>query len=320
MVRELIIDPELERCLPPLPEIQYQKLKASIEKKYDPAKPIVLWKERPNTIVDGHHRYRACMDTGQEPTTLEESFATLEDAVLYALQRQIEQRNLTTAQMILITEQMMSIEEKRKLDAEAKANSGARTDLSAASSDRLSKEVARKIAEKAQTSAREVYRVQKIKKEGTPELLSLVESGEVCADYADRFVKRIPDKSDQKAVINSGGQEAVFEHVRQQRKEDEAKRAAQKEAAELERFKNFNRAVAQKSSEACRKIDAAYAAIGDGCFLPNVKELWCKDCQWGFDVFLPTPSDPCCPYCKGSNIEKRDPEWNPRIPTKECYQ
>ncbi len=40
-------------------------------------------------------------------------------------------------------EQMMSIEEKRKLDAEAKANSGARTDLSAASSDRLSKEVAR---------------------------------------------------------------------------------------------------------------------------------------------------------------------------------
>jgi len=119
---DLKIEPELEQCLPPLPEIQYQKLKASIEKKYDPAKPIVLWAERPRTIVDGHHRYRACQETGQEPTTVEESFASLEDAVLYALQRQMEQRNLSAGQLVMIQQQMMSIEDQKRLREEAKEN------------------------------------------------------------------------------------------------------------------------------------------------------------------------------------------------------
>lgn len=221
--------------MPPLPEMQYQKLLASIKKKYDPAKPIVLWKERPNTIVDGHHRYRACQDAGREPTTIEESFASLDEAVLYALQRQIEQRNLTTAQMILITEQMMSIEEKRKMEADAKnatspgINQYTKRSTDEASDDHLSKEVARKVAEKAQASTREVYRVHKIQNEGAPELVSLVESGEVCSDYADRFVKMIPDKSSQKAVIESGGQKAVLDHARQHRNEEKAKRIAKKD-------------------------------------------------------------------------------------------
>jgi hypothetical protein len=120
MGTELKIDPELEKCLPPLPEVQYQKLRASIEKKYDPAKPIVLWKERPNTIVDGHHRYKICQELGIEPPTVTESFESLDAAILYTLQRQVEQRNLTAGQLVSVYEKMLSIEDKQRLEQEAK--------------------------------------------------------------------------------------------------------------------------------------------------------------------------------------------------------
>ena len=94
-MKEYKINPDLEKCLPPLSDIEFTKLKLSIETQgYDEAKPIVLWKEFPDTIVDGHHRYKICRELGIEPVYIVKSFDSLDKAILYTLQRQIEQRNL----------------------------------------------------------------------------------------------------------------------------------------------------------------------------------------------------------------------------------
>lgn len=326
MVRELIIDPELEKCLPPLPEMRFQQLRARIEEKYDPAKPIVLWKERPNTIVDGHHRYKICQELGVEPTTIEESFASLDDALLYTLQRQVEQRNLTDAQIVIVTEQMMSISERQRLVKEAKEsaiesvgrdNKGvfkSIAPLSEHNSDNgLSREVAQRIADKAGSSARTVYQVHAVQNKGVPEIVKMVESGEIGSGYANDFVQQTP-KEKQSEIIKSGGLPAVKEIVRSIRTERAANATAQKEAEERRKFQEFNQKVAQKTAEAHHTIDLIMDASGGGCLMPNMAELWCSDCQWGFDVFLPMPSAKShCPYCRGENITKRESSWNPRL-------
>jgi ParB-like chromosome segregation protein Spo0J len=324
MGTELKIDPELEKCLPPLPEVQYQKLRASIEKKYDPAKPIVLWKERPNTIVDGHHRYKICQELGIEPPTVVESFESLDAAILYTLQRQVEQRNLTAGQLVSVYEKMLSIEDKQRLETEAKAallsnksrdENGVFKPIapeSASDSDAgLSREVAQRIAEKAGTNARTVYQVHAVQNKGVPEIVKMVESGEIGSGYANDFVQNIP-KEKQAEIIKSGGMEAVKDVARNIRAEREEKARKERESEELKKFNEFNKTVAEKTVDVQRKMAKVFAASGGGCLMPNLSELWCDDCRWGFDVYLPVPSDPCCPYCAGTNVTKRDPEWNSR--------
>lgn len=318
MGTELKIDPELEKCLPPLPEVQYQKLRASIEKKYDPAKPIVLWKERPNTIVDGHHRYKICQELGIEPPTVTESFESLDAAILYTLQRQVEQRNLTAGQLVSVYEKMLSIEDKQRLEQEAKEGQianlmqGNERPVSEHDADTgLSREVAQRIAEKAGTNARTVYQVHAVQNKGVPEIVKMVESGEIGSGYANDFVQNVP-KEKQAEIIKSGGMEAVKDVARNIRADREEKARKERESEELKKFNEFNKTVAEKTVDVQRKMAKVFAASGGGCLMPNLSELWCDDCRWGFDVYLPVPSDPCCPYCLGNNVTKRDPEWNSR--------
>ena len=130
-MKEYKINPELEKCLPPLSGMEFENLKTSIQTQgYDEAKPIVLWKEYPDTIVDGHHRYKICREFGVEPSYVVKSFESLDKAILYTLHRQTEQRNLSAAQLVEIAEQMIPLEEKIKLEEEAREHRGARTDLS----------------------------------------------------------------------------------------------------------------------------------------------------------------------------------------------
>ena len=45
---------------------------------------------------------------------------------------------------------------------------------------------------------------------------------------------------------------------------------------------------------------------------PSAIELWCNDCEWGFDVYPNTKIESTfCPYCKGDNLDKREENWEP---------
>ena len=216
-MKEYKINPELEKCLPPLSDMEFEKLKTSIQTQgYDEAKPIVLWKEYPDTIVDGHHRYKICRELGIEPSYVVKSFESLDKAILYTLHRQTEQRNLSAAQLVEIAEQMIPLEEKIKMEEEARAHQGARTDLSDPKSPMLeSKKIAVKIAEKAGVSPRTVYRVHNVKEKGASEVKELMSKGELSAKAADDFVRIVPSKEEQTKIVENGGVEAIKQTVSQ---------------------------------------------------------------------------------------------------------
>jgi len=51
--------------------------------------------------ADYHHRYKACMELGVEPVTVEHPFESLDEAILYALEHQDNRRNQTETQKAL---------------------------------------------------------------------------------------------------------------------------------------------------------------------------------------------------------------------------
>ncbi len=227
-MKEYKINPELEKCLPPLSGMEFEKLKTSIQTQgYDEAKPIVLWKEYPDTIVDGHHRYKICRELGIEPSYVVKSFESLDKAILYTLHRQTEQRNLSAAQLVEIAEQMIPLEEKIKMEEEAKAAQKATqtqdpatgkfapVSLPGIPTGETTKKVAVKIAEKAGVSPATVYRVHAVHKNGAPEVKELMSKGELSAKAADDFVRIVPSKEEQTKIVENGGVEAIKQTVSQ---------------------------------------------------------------------------------------------------------
>lgn len=217
-MKDYKINPELEKCLPPLSDIEFEKLKNSIRTQgYDEAKPIVLWKEYPDTIVDGHHRYKICREFGVEPSYVVKSFESLDKAILYTLHRQTEQRNLSAAQLVEIAEQMIPLEEKIKMEQEAREAQIRKpiNSVAAPESPTESKRVAIKIAEKAGVSPRTVYRVHNVKEKGASKVIELMSKGELAAKAADDFVCIVPSKEEQTKIVENGGVEAIKQTVSQ---------------------------------------------------------------------------------------------------------
>ena len=322
---EYKIDPELEKCLPPLAEDKYQLLKLSISKGYDPAKPMVLWKERPGTIVDGHHRYRACLELGVEPITIEEPFESLDMAVLYTLHRQTEQRDLTAAQKIMIAEQMITIEERLELARTATDNRLKNLKRGDVFPERPSgersgtEEFAKKIAEKAGTCRGTVYATHAVQARGTPELRKFMESGEIGAREAGMFLQLEPNIEKQAEIINTGGlrmlKDIVNEHRKELRKDHEAKKDAVektiREEAEADRkFQEERDSIKQDVQEYHAVQEKKFGGAKYACGLSSIFEMWCNSCKCAFDIFKPHEAT-VCPACGDNDIGTRDELWYP---------
>jgi hypothetical protein len=220
---------ELDKYLPPLSEVEYQELKANIALEYDIAKPITLWKERPDTIVDGHHRYRACLELGIEPVVVVKSFKSVNAAVLYALKGSLLGRELTVGQRVIAFLQMLKLEDMEVMSQEAKEQQKRKSGQSNISvpagpaetkpTNEVAeiKEVAHQIAEKAGVRVRAVYEVQSVKNKGIPEVMGMIGSGTLGTTDASAFVNMVPNKGEQ-AEIAKGGSSAVRKHVRDAQK------------------------------------------------------------------------------------------------------
>lgn len=65
---------------------------------YDPAYPIILWK---NTVIDGHTRLQAAIDAGiPEIPVLQKEFKDEHEALEYAMHNQRDRRNITEAELL----------------------------------------------------------------------------------------------------------------------------------------------------------------------------------------------------------------------------
>jgi hypothetical protein len=309
---QCIIDPQLEKCLPPLDEDRLQDLRASLMKGYDKDYPIIVW-EGHDIIVDGHHRFAICNELGIEPVVTEKAFESIEDAILYAIDHQTSRRNLTKGQIAIVGMARYEAEEKiaaRRRQAVARGRPAIRSGLVPASVQEPKGESAERVAEKAGVKARNVYEIRAIRKKGIPEVERMVMKDGLSPSMADTFVQNTP--KDKQTDIVKGGVEAVIDHYHEIKHERQNTLERQKTEEERQKFDEFTKAVAEDTAIAHAKIDRILKAANGGCLLPNCAEKFCDDCKWGFDVYLPTPNAPRCPYCGGNNLSKRDDEWNPR--------
>ena len=306
-------DPELEKCLPPLDEEAYSGIKDSLKKNgYDKSSLIVVWEGR-DIIVDGHHRYKACLELGIEPLVIEHPFESLDDAILYALEHQDNRRNQTTTQKALNGARRNLIQEKiaaRKRQALAGENRHVEQ-LRAVLPE--AKGRAREIvAKQTGVSPRTVEQVSAVLRKGVPELEEMMQNKKLTANAANVFVQHTP-KEKQEEIVKTQGAKGVKEEVYKINQDLKAKEEAKREAEELAEFKEFDAKTTAKMEAAAQKISQRFNGATNACFLPNVSELWCEDCKWGFDVYLPTPGVVHCPFCQGSKLTKRDPDWVPEV-------
>jgi ParB family chromosome partitioning protein len=73
---------------------------------YDPAQPVVIWKEQ-QVLIEGHTRLRAAIEAEFETIpAVEKSFASEDDALDYAIHCQTERRNLTDADILRLVEKI----------------------------------------------------------------------------------------------------------------------------------------------------------------------------------------------------------------------
>lgn len=111
--KELVIDPEFEKLIPPLSEEEYRQLEENIEKN-SCLYPITVWCD---TIVDGHNRYQICRKLGVDFATKALSFNDREEAKLWIIQHQLGRRNLQPYQRVELALKM-----KETVAAKAKEN------------------------------------------------------------------------------------------------------------------------------------------------------------------------------------------------------
>ena len=126
----LTIDPEFENLLPVPNEQELAVLRESILRE-GCREPLTVWKTEDDQriIVDGHNRYRICLDLKKDPPVQNKKFASRDEAKLWMFEHQLGRRNLTDDQRTMIwasiSIQRSVVERARQLqNARAAKNTG----------------------------------------------------------------------------------------------------------------------------------------------------------------------------------------------------
>lgn len=103
--RIINISPEIQDCLPPITDGEYQRLAKLILQDGEIYEPLIVWKER-NVLIDGHARWR-CIQEHRELlkdkyTIKYVSFKTTYEAMVWRMEHMVANRQLTKGQMVYL--------------------------------------------------------------------------------------------------------------------------------------------------------------------------------------------------------------------------
>jgi hypothetical protein len=120
----LTIDSEFNALLPLPSEQELAVLRESILRE-GCREPLTVWKtdDDQRIIVDGHNRYRICMELKKDPPFQNKKFPSREEAKLWMLEHQLGRRNLTDDQRTMV---WASIATQRSVVAKARQLEAAR--------------------------------------------------------------------------------------------------------------------------------------------------------------------------------------------------
>ena len=336
---KLILEPELEKVCLALTEDEYSTLEKQILRD-GCLDALKVWDcDGELVLLDGHNRLKICKkhNIPFETTTIE--IDSIEDAIVWIADNQDGRRNATKEQKDYISgkryEAQKIINKRRDSNglfiANAPTEQNAKVDYKRPDAPTASKQAQDEgvdpatVLRNAQFARGVDILIEKnpavaqaiLKPKGGRPPLSKIEV-RVLPRLKKRLEKEHPKKFDE---IISSGVTAIKESVKKERECFRKELDDKNEEREEKKFDEFDKAANSKVYQTKKRMRDIKNSIPVGaCLLPNVMELWCKDCLWGFDVYLPIPHEatPTCPYCQGSNIDKRDEDWNPRYEALKC--
>ncbi len=146
----------------------------------------------PHILIDGHNRYEICTRLSLPFEVVSKDFACREDVIVWMIDNQQGRRNQNDFQR---TE--LQLRKKAAIAAKAKANQGARTDISQNSVKGV--DTQKEIAAAAGVSHDTVSKVERIKAAEVPIVEDALRRSEVSIHLASQFVE-LPQEVQQEAI------------------------------------------------------------------------------------------------------------------------
>lgn len=228
---DIVVNEELKAYIDPLTPEEHDALERSIlaEGCRD---ALVLWG---NVLVDGHNRYGICRKHGLPFQTVQNTrFQSMEDVHLWMIDQHLGRRSISDFQRGVLALR------KREIVAERRARSTAATETPApqapetaapaASAEDEALATREALAKAARLSSSQVVLIEKIQKQGAPELVAAVKAGAVSISAA-AAVATLPAE-EQAAAATAGAEELkqAAKRVRESRRRTPAALAPQPEA------------------------------------------------------------------------------------------
>jgi len=114
----ITVNEEYRKLLPPLSREEYETLKTSIRER-GLLFPIIV--NRDGVILDGHHRYRACLELGVEPKIEVKIFNSPLHEKIFIIESNLRRRHLNEFQKAELTLRLIELE-KQLAEELSKAN------------------------------------------------------------------------------------------------------------------------------------------------------------------------------------------------------
>lgn len=157
-------------------------------------------------VLDGRNRYKACQELGIEMTFCEIEDSEDFDPFAYVLSHNLYRRHLNESQRGMVAAKLA----KLKIGDVASQRG---VSIDTASIDEASKQL--------NVGRATTARAKKVIAEGSEQLQQAVEQGALPVSVASDFVKHVPDKAEQVAILEQG-EEAVKAKVKQSKKQETA--------------------------------------------------------------------------------------------------
>jgi hypothetical protein len=236
---DIVVKEELKAYIDPLTPEEDEALERSLltEGCRD---ALVLWG---NVLVDGHNRYRLCMKHGLPFQTVQNPrFQSMEDVHLWMIEQHLGRRSLSDYQRGVLALRKREIVAERRarraavesgaVEAPAPAAEPASEPAQPPVTPQESLDTREALAKAARISSSQVVLIEKIQKQGAPELVAAVRAGVVSINAA-AAVATLPAE-EQAAVAAAGADELkqAAKRVRESKRRTPAPAAAGEAPAE----------------------------------------------------------------------------------------
>ena len=187
---------ELCKLFPPMPEDQFTALMQDISAN-GLRQPIVIHEGK---ILDGRHRYKACINLGLQPVSV---IYDGDDPLGFVISHNLSRRHLN--------------EQQRAMIAGRLANLRPRERKSVGPVGPIGKVTVQEAADKMNVGARSVKRANVVLGKGTPELIDAVDSGNMSVTVAAKIAEMEPEQ--QAKIIADPKPEQAIKKIARQEKE-----------------------------------------------------------------------------------------------------